>query len=119
MEYLSKDCKMKGSAWVAVRHWDGYGAPAQVFEVGAMDSSCEAARLDRGRFWCFAGTARALEESIGATARPEKVDRSRIFLAGVDKSEDLEVDVAERFEGDRKEVEMSPRKVTRARNRRC
>lgn len=73
MAYVSNDCRMYGSAWVAVRHWDGYGAPVHVFDFGAMDTSCDSVRLDRER--CFAGLARALEKNTGVTARTEKLGK--------------------------------------------
>ena len=73
MEYVSNDWRMNGSAWVAVRHWAGYGAPAQVFDVGAIDSSCEAVRLDRGKIACLTGLAIALVPSVGTTARAAKL----------------------------------------------
>ena len=69
---------MKGSAWSAVRHSEGYVAPVQVFEVGAMDSSCEAVKVEREKIWRFGNTARTWGNIARAAARDVKVVRRRI-----------------------------------------
>ena len=42
--YEENEAEMNGTAWAAVRHSEGYGAPAHVEEPGEMARSCAVVR---------------------------------------------------------------------------
>lgn len=64
MPYVVKDWRMGGRAWLAVAHSEGWAAPAQEFDLGAICWSWAAVRVER---WAI-GVVRAVGRRDNASA---------------------------------------------------
>ena len=69
MPYCAIAAIRNGAACSAVAHSEGNGAPSQVFEVGAIESNCEAAEAAaRGVMKDMCGTATAYAKVAKGTS---------------------------------------------------